>query len=81
MRRGRSLRTVLLLVVIAPGLAAGQDAALSGTVTDTTGLVLPGVTVEAWAGLRRSAGQAGSSAGSSKERLSISIPSRPPSPA
>ena len=47
MRRRRSLRTVLLLVVIAPGLAAAQDAALSGTVTDTTGLVLPGVTVEA----------------------------------
>ena len=30
-----------------PGTAAAQDAALSGTVTDSTGLILPGVTVEA----------------------------------
>ena len=30
----------------APGTAVAQDAVLSGTVTDTTGLVLPGVTVE-----------------------------------
>ena len=47
MRRTRSLLTVLLLVVTAATPAAAQDAALSGTVTDTTGLVLPGVTVEA----------------------------------
>ena len=40
--------TVLLLgmVVIAPAASHAQEAALSGTVTDTTGLVLPGVTVE-----------------------------------
>ena len=35
-------------LAFAPGAAAGaQDAGISGTVTDTTGLVLPGVTVEA----------------------------------
>ena len=33
-----------------PMAAAAQDATISGTVTDTTGLVLPGVTVEAHAG-------------------------------
>ena len=38
---------VLGAVVLAPAGARAQDAALSGTVTDTTGLVLPGVTVEA----------------------------------
>ena len=43
----RSLTMALLLAAVAPAIAAGQDAALSGTVTDTTGLVLPGVTVEA----------------------------------
>ena len=32
---------------IAPPAALAQDGAVSGTVTDTTGLVLPGVTVEA----------------------------------
>ena len=36
-----------LAVAIAPGTAHGQDASVSGTVTDTTGGVLPGVTVEA----------------------------------
>ena len=45
MKRTRSLRTALLLAVIAPAIAAAQDAALFGTATDTTGLVLPGVTV------------------------------------
>jgi len=40
----------LLLAVTAPGIAAAQDAVMSGTVTDTTGLVLPGVTVEARSG-------------------------------
>ena len=40
------LRTALLLVMVAPGIAAAQDAVLSGTVTDSTGLLLPGVTVE-----------------------------------
>ena len=34
-------------VALAPGAASAQDAAISGAVTDTTGLVLPGVTVEA----------------------------------
>ena len=31
----------------APGLAHAQEAVIGGTVTDATGLVLPGVTVEA----------------------------------
>ena len=47
---GRSVCRVLLalcVVGLAPGAAAAQDATLSGTVTDTTGAVLPGVTVEA----------------------------------
>ena len=47
MRRTLSVRTALLLVMAAPGIAVAQDIVLSGTVTDTTGLVLPGVTVEA----------------------------------
>ena len=47
MRRTRLSRTALLLALAAPGAAAAQDTALSGTVTDTTGLVLPGVAVEA----------------------------------
>ena len=46
MRCTRSVRTALLLVMAAPGIAVAQDVVLSGTVTDTTGLVLPGVTVE-----------------------------------
>ena len=33
--------------MLAPGIASAQDTALSGTVTDSTGLVLPGVAVEA----------------------------------
>ena len=37
---------VLAALVLTPGAARAQDAALSGTVTDTTGLVLPGVTVD-----------------------------------
>ena len=32
---------------LTPGVVAVQDAAISGTVTDTTGLILPGVTAEA----------------------------------
>ena len=50
----RTRRTTLALVLLTlcgaafvPGAAGAQDAALSGTVTDTTGLVLPGVTVGA----------------------------------
>ena len=38
---------LLLGVFWAPITAAAQEAAISGTVTDTTGFVLPGVTVEA----------------------------------
>ena len=45
--------TVLALVLVfavgvfAPGVARAQDATIAGTVTDTTGGILPGVTVEA----------------------------------
>ena len=45
--------TVLALVLVcavgvfAPGVASSQDATIAGTVTDTTGGILPGVTVEA----------------------------------
>ena len=49
-RRPSSLAVVLLSLVVAaftPAAALAQDGAVSGTVTDTTGLVLPGVTVEA----------------------------------
>ncbi len=38
---------VLVPLMLAPGIASAQDTALSGTVTDSTGLVLPGVAVEA----------------------------------
>ena len=38
---------LILGVFSAPIAASSQDAAVSGTVTDTTGFVLPGVTVEA----------------------------------
>ena len=38
---------VLAAAVVAPGAASAQDAAIEGLVTDTTGLILPGVTVEA----------------------------------
>ena len=37
---------VLALLVLAPTVARAQDAALEGRVTDMTGLVLPGVTVD-----------------------------------
>ena len=49
-RRPSSLAVVLLslaVAALAPAAALAQDGAISGTVTDTTGLVLPGVTVEA----------------------------------
>ena len=46
-----ALRALVLFAIAtaasAPGAARTQDGALSGTVTDATGLVLPGVTVEA----------------------------------
>ena len=38
---------VFAVVVYAPGVANAQDATISGTVTDATGSILPGVTVEA----------------------------------
>ena len=38
---------VFAAAVVAPGAASAQDAAIEGLVTDTTGLILPGVTVEA----------------------------------
>ena len=38
---------VFAAVVYAPGVANAQDATISGTVTDATGSILPGVTVEA----------------------------------
>ena len=39
--------TVLALLVLAPSVASAQDAAIEGRVTDTTSLILPGVTVAA----------------------------------
>ncbi len=49
-RTRRTLAVVLLALAVgafAPPVAGAQDGAISGTVTDTTGLVLPGVTIEA----------------------------------
>ena len=46
----RALAVVLLSLAgagPAPEAALAQEGAVSGTVTDTTGLVLPGITVEA----------------------------------
>ena len=43
----RTVASILILSTCVALPAAAQDAAVSGTVTDTTGLVLPGVTVEA----------------------------------
>jgi hypothetical protein len=37
----------LLLILVLPAAASGQEAVLTGTITDTTGAVLPGVTVTA----------------------------------
>ena len=42
-----ALVLVFAVAVFAPGVASAQDATIAGTVTDTTGGVLPGVTVEA----------------------------------
>ncbi|MXY15605.1 MAG: carboxypeptidase regulatory-like domain-containing protein, partial [Acidobacteria bacterium] len=36
----------LVAIALAPGAAAAQGTGISGTVTDTTGGILPGVTVE-----------------------------------
>src|SRR4029434_7988207 len=38
---------ILIAVLLAPSLAFAQEATLSGTVTDSTGGVLPGVTITA----------------------------------
>ena len=47
--RSRLSTTLALLaaLALAPGAASAQDAAIDGTIIDATGLVLPGVTVEA----------------------------------
>ena len=46
--RRRLAALVLAATLFAPAAASGQDAGtISGTVTDSTGLILPGVTVEA----------------------------------
>ena len=42
-----TLVLVFAVGVFAPGVASAQDATIAGTVTDTTGGILPGVTVEA----------------------------------
>ncbi len=46
MRAVTSTVLVLGMMTVVPATSIAQEAALSGTVTDTTGLVLPGVTVE-----------------------------------
>ncbi len=62
---------LLLGALAAPVPAAAQDAAVSGTVTDTTGLVLPGVTVEA----RDAAGdQAGTAVSDGAGVFTIALP-------
>ncbi|HEX2461585.1 MAG TPA: carboxypeptidase-like regulatory domain-containing protein, partial [Vicinamibacterales bacterium] len=46
----KSLAVVVMMtavVLAAPGVSRAQDATVSGTVTDSTGGVLPGVTVTA----------------------------------
>ena len=45
--RAPFLLALAAAVALAPGAVHGQDVSISGTVTDTTDLVLPGVTVEA----------------------------------
>ena len=42
-----SIALVVVTAALAPAVARAQDGVLSGTVTDTTGFVLPGVAVEA----------------------------------
>ena len=42
-----SLILLLAVGVFAPGVASAQDATIAGTVADTTGGILPGVTVDA----------------------------------
>ncbi len=46
--RRASIALAIAAALLAPAAASGQDAgSISGTVTDSTGLILPGVTVEA----------------------------------
>src|SRR3989442_605347 len=45
--RPRVRTLFLLLLLLLPGSSYAQEATLSGTVTDSTGAVLPGVTVTA----------------------------------
>jgi hypothetical protein len=45
--RGTRLLLLIAAVLLAPGIAYSQEAVLSGTVTDSTGGVLPGVTIQA----------------------------------
>jgi hypothetical protein len=46
-RKAGHLGLVILLVVMLPAVASAQTGTIAGTVKDTTGAVLPGVTVEA----------------------------------
>ena len=45
--RGTRLLMLIAAVLLVPGIAYSQEAVLSGSVTDSTGGVLPGVTIQA----------------------------------
>src|SRR5687767_12867129 len=45
--RHRSRALLFLVVLALPTVASAQEAVLTGTITDSTGAVLPGVTVNA----------------------------------
>lgn len=48
MRSSLMRRVIMFCAILAiPGIASAQEATLSGTVTDSTGAVLPGVTIQA----------------------------------
>lgn len=71
LNRGGKWICLILGVFSAPIAASSQDATLSGTVTDTTSFVLPGVTVEA----RDAAGdQAGTAVTDGAGLFTISLP-------
>ena len=71
LNRGVKWICLILGVFSAPIAASSQDASLSGTVTDTTGFILPGVTVEA----RDAAGdQAGTAVTDGAGLFTISLP-------